>query len=88
MKTKVFETGAVCAAIALLVVFSLPAYAKNGGSTASHTRVGKTSTNATSVKTTPVNGAKVKGQSAVGTSFSGPTGTNVAAPVAGARSYY
>ena len=53
MKTKVSQPGAVCAAIALLVVFSLPAYAKSGGSTASHTRVGKTSTNATSVKTTP-----------------------------------
>ena len=49
MKTKVFEPGAICAAAALLVVFSVPAYAK-WRSTASHTRVGKTSTNATSVK--------------------------------------
>ena len=50
MKTKVFEPGAICAAVALLVVLSLPAFAKSGGSSASHTRVGKTSTNATSVK--------------------------------------
>ena len=52
MKTKVSQPGAICAAIALLVVVSLPAYAKSGGSSSSHTRVGKTSTNATSVKTT------------------------------------
>jgi hypothetical protein len=44
------EPGAICAAVALLVVFSLPAYAKNGGSSSAHTRVGKTSTNVTSVK--------------------------------------
>ena len=48
MKIKVFEPGAFCAALALLVMLSLPAYAKSGGSTASHTRVGKTSTSATS----------------------------------------
>ena len=45
MKTKVFETGAVCAAVALLFVLSLPAYAKSGGSTSAHTRVGKTPSN-------------------------------------------
>jgi len=28
MKTRVFEPGAICAAIALLLVLSLPAYAK------------------------------------------------------------
>ena len=50
MKTKTFEPGAICAAIALLVVFSLPVYAKSGGSSSAHTRVGKTSSNATSVK--------------------------------------
>jgi hypothetical protein len=49
MKTKVFETGAICAAVALLLVLSLPAYAKSGGSSSAHTRVGKTSSNATSV---------------------------------------
>ena len=49
MKTKVFEPGAICAAVALLVVFSVPAYAKSGGSSSTHTRVGKTSSNATSV---------------------------------------
>jgi hypothetical protein len=37
MKTKMFGPGAICAAIALLVVFSLPAYAKNGGSSSAHT---------------------------------------------------
>jgi hypothetical protein len=42
MKTKVFEPGAICAAVALLVVLSLPAYAKSGGSSAAHTRVGNT----------------------------------------------
>ena len=45
MKTKVFEPGAFCAALALLVVFSLPAYAKNGGSSGAHTRVSKTPSN-------------------------------------------
>jgi hypothetical protein len=50
MKTKVFEPGAICAAVALLVAFSLPAYAKNGGPSGAQTRVGKTSANATSVK--------------------------------------
>ena len=50
MKAKVFEPGAICAAVALLFVLSLPAYAKSGGSTSAHTRVGKTSTSATSVK--------------------------------------
>jgi hypothetical protein len=50
MKTKVFETGAICAAIVLLVVFSLPAYAKNGGSSGAQTRVNKTSSNSTSAK--------------------------------------
>ena len=50
MKTKVFETGAVCAAVALLVVFSLPAYAKNGRSSSAHTRVSKTPLNAPLVK--------------------------------------
>jgi hypothetical protein len=50
MKTKVFEPGAICAAVALLFVFALPAYAKSGGSTSAHTRVGKTS--ATSAKAT------------------------------------
>ena len=50
MKTKAFEPGAICAAVALLFVFTLPAHAKSGGSSASHTHVGKTSTNATSVK--------------------------------------
>ena len=50
MKTKVFETGAVCAAVALLVVFSLPAYAKNGRSSSAHTRVSKTPSNAPLVK--------------------------------------
>jgi len=50
MKTKVFEPGAICAAVALLVVFSLPAYAKNGGSSSAHTRVSKTPSNTTSVK--------------------------------------
>ena len=43
MKTKVFEPGAICVAVALLFVLSLPAYAKSGGSSAAHTRVGKTS---------------------------------------------
>ena len=50
MKTRVFEPGAICAAIALLLVLSLPAYAKNGGSSGAQTRVSKTSSNATSVK--------------------------------------
>jgi hypothetical protein len=50
MKTKVFELGAICAAVALLVVLSLPAYAKSGGSSGAHTRVSKTPSNATSVK--------------------------------------
>ena len=50
MKTKVFEPGAICAAVALLVVLSLPAYAKNAGSSGAETRVSKTSSNATSVK--------------------------------------
>ena len=50
MKIKTFEPGAICAAIALLVVFSVPAYAKSGGSSSAHTRVSKTSSNATSVK--------------------------------------
>ena len=50
MKTKVLEPGAICVAVALLFVLSLPAYAKSGGSSAAHTRVGKTSKNATSVK--------------------------------------
>ena len=52
MKTKVFEPGAICAAVALLVVFSLPVYAKNGGSSSAHTRVGKTSANVTPSKQT------------------------------------
>jgi hypothetical protein len=50
MKTKVFELGAICAALALLLVLSLPAYAKSGGSSGAQTRVSKTSSNATSVK--------------------------------------
>lgn len=50
MKTKVFVPGAICAAIALLVVFSLPAYAKSGGSSSAHTRVSKTPSNTASVK--------------------------------------
>ena len=50
MKTKVFKPGAICTAAALLVVFSLPAYAKSGGSSSAQMRVGKTSSNATSVK--------------------------------------
>ena len=50
MKTKVFERGAICAAVAMLVVFSLPAYAKNGGSSGAQTRVSKTPSNTTSVK--------------------------------------
>jgi len=50
MKTKVFEPGAICAAVALLVVVSLPAYAKNGGSSGAQTRVSKTPSNTTSVK--------------------------------------
>ena len=45
MKTKVFETGAVCAAVRWGVVFSLPAYAKSGGSSSAHTRVSKTPSN-------------------------------------------
>jgi hypothetical protein len=49
VKTKVFEP-AICAAVALLVVLSLPAYAKNGGSSGAQTRVSKTPSNATSVK--------------------------------------
>lgn len=56
MKTKTFEPGAICAAVALLFVFALPAYAKSGGSSAAHTRVGKTSTNATSVKSVTSSG--------------------------------
>jgi hypothetical protein len=52
MKTKVFEPGAICAAVALLVVLSLPAYAKSGGSSGAHSRVGTASSNATSVKST------------------------------------
>lgn len=80
MKTKVFEPGAICAAVALLVVLSLPAYAKNGGSSSAHTRVGKTSTNATSSKTTQSGTAqkpekKVKGQAAA-TQALLPTGAN------------
>ena len=59
MKTKVFDPGAICAAVALLLVLSLPAYAKSGGSTASHARAGKTSTNATGgVK--PLTSSKVR----------------------------
>jgi chromosome segregation ATPase len=50
MKTRVFEPGAICAVVALLVVFSLPAYAKNGGSSSANTSVSKTSSNATAVK--------------------------------------
>ena len=50
MKTKVFEPGAICAAVALLLVLSLPAYAKSGGSSAAHTRVNKTSAPATSLR--------------------------------------
>ena len=50
MKTKVFEPGAICAAIALLLVLSLPAYAKNGGSSGAQTRVSKTPSNTNSVK--------------------------------------
>ena len=50
MKTKAFEPGAICAAVALLLVLSPPSYAKSGGSSASHTRVGKTCTNTTLVK--------------------------------------
>ena len=50
MKTKVFERGAISAAVALLVVFSSPAYAKNGGSSGAQTRVSKMPSNATSVK--------------------------------------
>jgi hypothetical protein len=72
MKTKVFETGAVCAAVALLFVLSLPAYAKSGGSSASHTRLGKTSTNATSVK--PVTSSR-KTQSSSGTSLNATSST-------------
>src|SRR6476646_6815546 len=50
MKTRVFEPGAICAAIALLLVLSLPAYAKNGGSSGAQTRVSKTPSNTNSVK--------------------------------------
>jgi len=63
MKTKVFEPGAICAAVALLVVVSLPAYAKNGGSSAAHSRVGKTSTNDTSVKPVTSSGKTQSGTS-------------------------
>jgi hypothetical protein len=65
MKTKVFEPGAICAAVALLLVLSLPAYAKSGGSTSAHTRVGKTSANTVSVK--PVTSSR-KTQSGTGPS--------------------
>ena len=50
MKTRVFGPGAFCAAIALLLVLSLPAYAKNGGSSGAQTRVSKTPSNTNSVK--------------------------------------
>ncbi len=50
MKTRVFEPGAFCAAIALLLVLSLPAYAKNGGSSGAQTRVSKTPSSTNSVK--------------------------------------
>jgi hypothetical protein len=63
MKTKTFEPGAICAALALLVVFSLPAYAKSGGSSASHTRVGKTPSKATSVKPVTSSGKTQSGTS-------------------------
>ncbi|HEV8465196.1 MAG TPA: hypothetical protein VGQ63_09365 [Pseudolabrys sp.] len=63
MKTKVFELGAICAAVALLVVFSLPAYAKNGGSSSAHTRVSKTPSNATSVKPVTSSGKTQSGTS-------------------------
>ena len=63
MNTKVFEPGAICAAVALLVVFSLPAYAKNGGSSSAHTRVSKTPSNATSVKPVTSSGKTQSGTS-------------------------
>ena len=63
MKTKVFEPGAFCAALALLVVFSLPAYAKNGGSSGAHTCVSKTPSNATSVKLVTSSGKTQSGAS-------------------------
>ena len=51
MKTKAFEPGAICAAVALLFLLSLSAYAKSGGSSAVQTMgVGETSSNATSIK--------------------------------------
>ena len=65
MKTKVFEPGAICAAVALLLVLSLPAYAKNGGSSSAHTHVGKTSVNANSSKTTQSGTLKKSGTVAV-----------------------
>ena len=63
MKTKVFEPGAFCAALALLVMFSFPAYAKNGGSSGAHTRVSKTPSNATSVKPVTSSGKTQSGTS-------------------------
>ena len=63
MKTKVFETGAVCAAVALLFVLSLPAYAKSGGSSGAHARVSKTPSNATSVKPVTSSGKTQSGTS-------------------------
>jgi hypothetical protein len=50
MKTKVIELGAICAAVALLLVLSSPAYAKSGGSSGAQTRVSKTPSNTNSMK--------------------------------------
>ena len=58
MKTKVFELGAISAAVALLLVLSSPVYAKSGGSSGAQTRVSKTPSNTTSVK--PVTSPKKK----------------------------
>ena len=63
MKTKVFELGAICVAVALLFVFALPAYAKSGGSSGAQTRVSKTSANATSVKPVTSSGKTQSGTS-------------------------
>jgi flagellar biosynthesis GTPase FlhF len=63
MKTKVFETGAICTAVALLLLFSLPAYAKSGGSSGAQTRVSKTPSNAISVKPVTSSGKTQSGTS-------------------------
>ena len=63
MKTKVFELGAICAGVALLLVLSSPAYAKSGGSSGAQTRVNKTPSNTTSVKPVTSSGTTQSGPS-------------------------